>query len=450
MVRKIALCIPIYNTDYLAQEFLENYSKSYLEMGIDIYYYDSTPDDRVKKVVEKWVDNDRIFYQRMDSNLQYGEKMFKIYQGYGQQREYQYIWLCNDGVRVSPVGLEMIQQHIGENFDIITLDVLANKKQNESAIEWAEKKIYKDPNAYFNDCFVASLLYGDMIVSTNTVLKNVNWSQYEEKCLNTLGGVLWAQVGFFFNRILELKTFSALYLPLTSEFIRFSELKRESQWTNKLFFALCEGLVQSVQQLPDCYQNKRQACQKGGIAHINGFAQLLTLCKRDGRYSLKVFLKYFNKWPWVTSIPRWQLFLAALVPKWAVSAIALSHKKKGHRKLMKFCQAHSRVVLYGAGGCGYCYADYFNKMGIKFDSFCVTRRKPGKFRYCDHPVYELEELKSNLDDIGFIVAVGGNSTGVVIQNLKTLVDRSDIFFEPKFQEEMRYEWAREKKNALNA
>ena len=56
MVREIALCIPIYKTDYLAHEFLVNYSKSYLEMGIDIYYYDSTPDDSVKSVIDKWVD----------------------------------------------------------------------------------------------------------------------------------------------------------------------------------------------------------------------------------------------------------------------------------------------------------------------------------------------------------------------------------------------------------
>ena len=62
-------------------------------------------------------------------------------------------------------------------------------------------------------------------------------------------------------------------------------------------------------------------------------------------------------------------------------------------------------------------------------------------------MYELEELKSNLNNVGFIVAVGGNSTGVVFQNLLALVDRKDIFFEPKFQAEIRYEWAREKRKS---
>ena len=82
MMRKIAMCIPIYRTYELAQEFLENYSKNYLETGIDIYYYDSTPDDSVKSVIDKWVDNDRIFYLKMDSKLHSSEKVFKIYQGY--------------------------------------------------------------------------------------------------------------------------------------------------------------------------------------------------------------------------------------------------------------------------------------------------------------------------------------------------------------------------------
>ncbi|RKJ42005.1 hypothetical protein D7X94_00565 [Acutalibacter sp. 1XD8-33] len=447
MMRKIAMCIPIYRTYELAQEFLENYSKNYLETGIDIYYYDSTPDDSVKSVIDKWVDNDRIFYLKMDSKLHSSEKVFKIYQGYGLQYEYQYIWLCNDGIRCSKMALETISLQLAENYDFIVLDPLSTSRTDQNIEK--NQKVFYSQSEFFDKCLVATRLYGGTILNARTMLAGVDWERYESAYLKQGETMIWhAYMSFYFHRILELETFSAVYLPFRSDGMRISELKADSQWTNGFFFVLCEGLVQTIRELPDCYLNKQTICVRNTEElYFDRLSTLIRAYRRDNRYSLKVFLHYFQVWDWVTSIPRWQLFLAALVPKWTVSAIGAYHKRMGQRKLEKLCRTHSRIILYGAGGCGYVYSDYFKKMGMDYEAFCVTRRKPGKFQYCGHPVYELEELKSNLNNVGFIVAVGGNSTGVVFQNLLALVDRKDIFFEPKFQAEIRYEWAREKRKS---
>lgn len=57
----IALCIPTYQRHECVNEFLCEYAGYYQKYGIDIYYYDSSPDDLTFSIVMNSVKQIRIY-----------------------------------------------------------------------------------------------------------------------------------------------------------------------------------------------------------------------------------------------------------------------------------------------------------------------------------------------------------------------------------------------------
>ena len=48
---------------------------------------------------------------------------------------------------------------------------------------------------------------------------------------------------------------------------------------------------------------------------------------------------------------------------------------------------------------------YLMDRGLKFDGFCTTSGKKETIRYGEHPVYEFDDLKGDIENIGFIVTM---------------------------------------------
>ncbi len=57
----VALCIPTYQRHECVGEFLKEYAGYYQKYDIDIYYYDSSPDDKTFSVVKKFSDKNAGF-----------------------------------------------------------------------------------------------------------------------------------------------------------------------------------------------------------------------------------------------------------------------------------------------------------------------------------------------------------------------------------------------------
>ena len=71
----------------------------------------------------------------------------------------------------------------------------------------------------------------------------------------------------------------------------------------------------------------------------------------------------------------------------------------------RFYKSHSRIFIYGASAGGFHYDMYLNKLGYTYEGFCCSKRMPGESEYCNHKVYEFNEIKHDLRGVGFIIAL---------------------------------------------
>ncbi len=431
MPREIALCIPIYKTYELAEDFLKNYSTYYIKLGIDIYYYDSTPDDSVKDVVKKWEDGDHIFYCNMKSAKHSVEKVYQIFQGAGLKYEYKYIWLCNDGTRCSPKGLEQVMEEVKFPWDVIVFGT--------QGTECTEVESFSSQDEFFHRCIIPMTLYGAVILNWDTMLKSVDWKEYQPFFFSETEEKWWAYMAFYLNRMLELSAFSGLVIPVKSDILRRSELKKSSQWTNDLFSVVCKGWVDTLQKLPETYTQKREMCRRYLDEVFLERAVSWFRLKENGQYSFRTFLKFREKWNWSTKRSFPELFLLALVPKWFVTLYFQLRKYNGRKKFDKFYKRFSRIYIYGAGGFGRAYGEFFEKNHYKFDGYCVTRKRLGKDTLCNHPVFEFASMQGKLADTGIIVAMSRLSGREVYHQLVECIGVDAVFYGLTFQEDLQHE-----------
>lgn len=83
-----------------------------------------------------------------------------------------------------------------------------------------------------------------------------------------------------------------------------------------------------------------------------------------------------------------------------------------------FCQEHTKVYLYGAGGEAERWMEVLEQEQIMFDGFVVSdgQRKPSVLR--GYPVMFLSEIVSEKDICGLILALNPNNSGIVLTSLK--------------------------------
>ena len=162
----VALCIPTYERYDIVEDFLVNCSAYYIEAGIDIYYYDSSVSDKTKDIVCNWPDQEHIHYIRMSSELHGNTKAYKIFQGYGLEKAYDFIWLSSDSYQCSKQAIEQLVPNLSLDYDIIEVsrEDLAN----------VGNRVFTDPNEYMQLCAPNLRAFGAAMLNTHTMLYDVD------------------------------------------------------------------------------------------------------------------------------------------------------------------------------------------------------------------------------------------------------------------------------------
>lgn len=427
----VALCIPTYERDKIVEDFLINCSMYYVQAGIDIYYYDSSISDKTKDVICGWPDQEHIHYIRVSSKLPGMAKVFKIFQGYGLKKEYDFIWLAGDAVQYKEAAIAQFVSNLSLDYDMVVINGVDREKIGT--------RVFTDPNEFLQMCAWHLTLFGAAALNSHTMLSDVNWAFYEEIFLTpTLRPFI--HVSFYFYRILELEQFRAFHLSVPSPQYKMSKLKTRTGWAKKYFFIVCEAWVQTIEGLPDFYTAKESACIKWGDLHLfKNEIDKFFLLKKHGIYSLEIYRKYKDVWSKVTSIPSMQLLVVALMPKSLINLYDKSYKIFLIAKLRMFCKKHSRIMIYGAGDNGEIYDQLFKSEGLRYEAFCVSHRKPNKTEYLHHPVHEFDEMKNASKGIGFVIALAKGNAEEVLPVMTSVVNKKHIFYEPNLQTCIRRE-----------
>lgn len=431
MAYSVAICIPTYERPELVRDFLENCAAYHIEAGIDIYYYDSSEGNDTEAIVRAWPDQEHVFYVKLPPDLSLNEKILYVLQGHGLKREYDFLSLSNDATQHSAEAVDRIVSHLDLKYDFIDVGY-------EDGLETGT---YSDPNEYLLQCVESIQHIGATFLNRRTMLTGVDWQDYERR-FRPVAGQSWANMGadlyFYCRRFLELEDFLALHIQITKRMRRTSALKRSSFYEKDMIRYVCEGWTHTFEQLPDAYTGKWIACRRSACGYITGDVSDFYLYKRQGSFSLPVFLRYWSVWPKVTSIPRYKLALASLPPRRLLELRYERRKERGSKKLETFCAMFPRIVIYGAGNHGYAYGEYLRLRRLTYDAYCVSSRKPGKDFFAGHPVYELAELEPDMERIGFIVAMQKTNAEAVLSTLREKVGQRQIFYDPALESDIRY------------
>lgn len=421
----VALCIPTYERSEIVEEFLRESAIYYLDAGMDIYFYDGSEDTKTEEVVRKYLVDDRIYYIKRPKNY----TLLMSFQGFGLKKEYDFLWLFGESVRHTKEAVSRIMSELKLEYDMICVD--------GSIFSKTGTRIFTEPQEFMRECAWRVDYIGGTILNCHTMLRDIDWKFYNKEWKKYQSEVL-SHSRFYWMRALELSKFCALNIELGKDQEDWSRLKKGSGWYNKeLFFRnLCKLWVGTFESLPDSYSevDKKAAILKSGeIVFFKNMNQFLCY-RRKGIYSFGIFVQYLDTWKKVTRVPKWKLCFASLAPKWCLDIAKVPMK---HR-LEKFCRQHTRIIIYGAAYWGRAYAEYFDQREIKYDGFCCTRRKAGKFEFCQHPVYVFNEIKKEFDEnVGIVVAI--EHADEVMAKLEKEMDGGQVFYDPELGKELRYQ-----------
>ncbi len=427
----VALCIPTYQRHECVGEFLKEYAGYYQKYDIDIYYYDSSPDDKTFSVVKKFSDKMQdLYYVRMPVEMHSNKKVYKIFQQYGLKKKYDFIWVCNDAIRYSEKALFKIMEKVDDSYDIIEPDY--------DDVEQLGIKEYENYNLYLEECAWKLTLYGAALLNVNTLLSDVNWEIYEKKFLKS-EVINFSHVSLYFNRIAEMNNFRALHIPIENKEFKSSMYKKKPGWHNDTLFILCESWVKTIERLPDCYMTKKEAMRKPGMFTVFQSEKLFQRLKIEGILDVSKFFKYRKKWKKVCNIPPEKIFLISIVP-----AKIWENKEKRQRKIQlkkctEFMKRYSGVVIYGAGNWAYLVGSYCKMKKIEFEYFCVTSLNQNKKSYMDHPVKELIDVVDDLRSKAIILCMRDDYALEVIDMLRKLELSDNMYYDQDLFETVSYE-----------
>lgn len=426
----LAVCIPTYERCIILEDFLNQCYENYTSLGIDIYIYDSSISNETQELFHKWEARGHLYYVRMPSDMHPNVKAFRIFQGYGLEKDYDFILLSSDGLQHQKELLRKAVKNLNSDYDFIVLDWISGNRDESTVITDPDDLLTK--SVYHSSCF------GAVILNAHTMLHNANWSYFEKKFL-VEPVIPWSHVGFYFERILEIKDFQCLCLLVPSKSVRYSMYKSDSCWTEKAFPYICEGWVKTMESLPSCYTQKDKAISEFArdyFTNIDCFLQY----RRRGTYSFQTYRKYWEVWRKVTPVPRSALFFVALLPAGILNLWKEFVFRRKLSSLKRFCESHPKTLIYGKGTQGYLYGKCLLDHSIKLDGFCVSHPAAEGEKFMECPVYEFTEVVKKYPDVGYIVGVAPGNASEVVKNLQGAVKKSQIFFDLDFSNEIRYQY----------
>ena len=429
---RMAMCIPTYGRSRVVEEMLCRCAKYYVELGIDIYIYDSSVDDDTRKVVEEYAERlENIYYIKMPSDMHANMKVFKIFQQQNMKHRYDFIWLCGDAWQFSRRLVESVITQLDTQYDMIEINV--------ATVETVGTKVYTDYNEYLKDCAWHLSLFGAVILNVQTMLENVDWEYFEKK-YNDKVLIYYSHVGFYFERLAEKEQFKALHIRFNPGWGRTSRFRKQCAWYSDTFFIVCNGWISMIEALPDCYTTKEQAILSLGINSQFKDETRFWELRAHKVYGWKIYKNYKSQLQRMCNVSRFKLELIACVP----SSLALKKIQNGTRKYKRsirsfedFCKDHSRLVIYGAGSIAYKYAVYFEKNNIDYEYFCVTEAEENEPELLQHKVYAYDVVKSKIGDMGIVVAISKAYAAEIIDKLQADGYSDNTFYDEGLTEAVK-------------
>ena len=425
-IKPLSICIPTFKQPGMVQEMLVRCLDIYYKKEIDIYIYDSSPDDETELIVLQYEEKyTNIFYKHLPADIHSNIKVLEAYKEIIETGKYKYVWLCPDYIQLTQTGVSLVLEYFQKNYDICIL--------NYRDVENIGEKEYSDINTFFQDCAWHMSSYMATIICLSS-FADVEWDEFYER-YTIPRRINLSHVAFYFEHLAKLSVIKAVHVPISSREMRVSSFRKESMWKKDVFTIWCDYWPDMIYALPNRYRNKEIVIKKLGInTGIFGWNNFVLL-RREGIFDLNIYRKYQKEWKKLTDVPQGILWMLAVVPRGVLNRVKRSDLKKNilNIQIRNFCKKHQEIYVYGCGFIARKTSNLLDKLQMNYGGYIVSERANEKENFNGHPVMGCEDLFAKETDIGIIVALNHENTICLIEEKQKLRSYK-LFFMHKYED----------------
>ncbi len=294
---KMMVCIPTYGHPEAVEDVLSHCAETYKRYGLDVYYYDSSEDDKTRKVIEAYQAKgyDNLYYIFLDSNKLETPKYEHILMLEGIQKKYEYMWYLRDRCWCEEKTLKLMYKAMETPRDLIFLDV----GHSDCRQELSE---CNEPNMFYHRC-------GDYATSMDTTIYNVqtilgdrfNLKEFRERHGDYRDA--FAHFLIIFEQLAK-KTNPNICLLAGKNVTIFHSHKTQSGWHKQRIKIWGKQWIQANEALPDCYTDKDDIIKRtASFPWILGDLNALIDLHNNGVLTPESFEEIKGFWERVSDIP---------------------------------------------------------------------------------------------------------------------------------------------------
>ena len=216
---KLAIGVPTYNRADMVEEMLIRCAEIYQNKGVDIYFFDSSPDERTEVIVLRYkAEYENVYYRKFPADTHSNIKVLEIYKELLGIAEYEYLWLCPDYMQLTPPGLEFVLCQCDQELDAFVL--------NYRDVEHIGRKAYKDADTFFLDCAWHMSSYMATVIRSASFM-DIEWEKFYER-YTVPERINFSHLAFYFEQLAKLPEIKAAHVPVSPSHIRVSSYRENS------------------------------------------------------------------------------------------------------------------------------------------------------------------------------------------------------------------------------
>ena len=299
----VACCYLTYNHPEVVEQILERICDTYREKGIDIYYYDSSTDEKTEEIIKKYQDKgyDNIYYVDVKFIKSGDEKYLYVIQGNGLKKHYDYIWPTKDRIFFRGKALDEICESMEQGNDVI---FAVNEEDRWELVIPKVKDVYEDPAEFFSHYGQLCTNWEAFIRKTSTMVDGVDWDAYAAKYKvgpdNNFNQLITG-----FARLSELEKCS-IRVVHHEPMDKLCSVLAKSMWRNSFMKVWVDTWIPAIFSLPDIYNPHKLNIIKSelGLFSLFGSTESLIQLREEGILDYERYSALSDMWEMITDYPK--------------------------------------------------------------------------------------------------------------------------------------------------
>lgn len=419
-MKDLAICIPTYKSALIINEYLDNSISVLSELEIDLYIYDSSPDDETFKVIKQYNSFSNLYYIRLPESIHSNMKVYQIFQKKNFEYEYKYVWLNLDYVKWTKEVFLRVLNYVKLDYDMIVVD-------NNDMYNLREKE-YTDKKLFFKECCWRLVTYLGAILKSSTMLEGTNWFYLVDK-YGVKDKINFSHIGFYFEKIAELENFKAFHFSVYyGDFIS-SSLKKGSMWIKDAIELWGEYYPSAIFALPNLYDEYKTYVVKIHNLSMNiiNIDNLLAM-RYLKLYDESVYKRFEGRWNMISILPENVLQELSKAECGCMTCDGEKYLYFNEKTILSFANSAKRLYIYGGGKFAKKCQILMNMFNYPVECNIVTNKNANDSNN-DISIIDLDEfIKIRQPSDKVIIALGERNKQEVCADLFKRKESPDIYF----------------------